>query len=95
MVISLRRGLIAALVLATVGLSLGGCQDALSVGAVNRCGEDVEIQADSVSESSSRWITVRADDQDSVVDVPQNAKTLYVIDSHPKVDGNRKSKPNA
>ena len=89
MVISPRRGLIAALVLATVGLSLGGCQKALSVGAVNRCGADVEIQADSVSESSTRWITVRADDQDSVVDVPQNAKTIYIKVRAPRAGGTR------
>jgi hypothetical protein len=49
-VISSRHRLIGALVLAATGLSVGGCQKAVSVGAVNRCGADVEIQADSVSE---------------------------------------------
>lgn len=78
MVTSSRHRVIAALALAAIGLSLGGCQKATSVGAVNRCGADAEIQADSVSESSSRWIMVRASDHNSVVDVPQNAETLYV-----------------
>jgi hypothetical protein len=77
-VISSRHRLIGALVLAATGLSVGGCQKAVSVGAVNRCGADVEIQADSVSESSSRWTTLRAGDRDSMVDVRENAETLYV-----------------
>lgn len=70
--------LIGALVLAASGLSVGGCQNAVSVGVVNRCAVDVEIQADSVSESSTRWTTLRAGDRDSIVDVPENAETLYV-----------------
>jgi hypothetical protein len=78
MVISFRHRLIVALVLAATGLSVGGCQKAVSVGAVNRCGADLEIQADSVSESSSRWTTLRPGDRDSVVDVPESAETLYV-----------------
>jgi hypothetical protein len=78
MVISSRRRLIAALVLASAGLSVGGCLKAVSVGAVSRCGADVEIQADSVSESSSRWTTLRAGDRDYVVDVSERAETLYV-----------------
>jgi hypothetical protein len=77
-VIFSRHRLIGALVLAAAGLSVGGCLKAVSVGAVNRCGVDVEIQADSVSESSSRWITLRAGDRDSVVDVPEKSETLYV-----------------
>jgi hypothetical protein len=77
-VISSRRRLIGALVLAVTGLSVGGCQNAVSVGAVNRCGADVEIQADSVSESTTRWTTVGAGDRASVVDVGENAETLYV-----------------
>lgn len=77
MVTASRHRVIAALALAAIGLTLGGCQKAVTVGAVNRCGADVEIQADSVSESSTRWTTLPAGDQDSVVDVPQNAETLY------------------
>jgi hypothetical protein len=77
MVISSRHRLIGALALAATGLSVGGCQKAVS-GAVNRCGADVEIQADSVSEISSRWTTLRDGDRDSMVDVPENAETLYV-----------------
>jgi hypothetical protein len=77
MVISSRHRLIGVLALAATGLSVGGCQKAVTVGASNRCGADVEIQADSVSESSTRWITLRAGDRDEVVDVPENAQTLY------------------
>jgi hypothetical protein len=69
---------LAALALAAIDLSLGACEKAINVGAVNRCGADVEIQADSVADSSSRWTRLRDRDQDSVVQVPENAKTLYV-----------------
>jgi hypothetical protein len=78
MAISSRHRLIGALVLAATGLIVGGCQEAVSVGVVNRCGADVEIQADSVLESSSRWTTLRAGDRDSVVDVPESAQMLHV-----------------
>jgi hypothetical protein len=78
MVISSRHRLIGALVLAMTGLSVGGCQNAVSVGAVNHCDVDVEIQADSVSESTTRWATLGAGDQASVVDVSESAETLYV-----------------
>jgi hypothetical protein len=78
MVFSSRHRLIGVLVLAAAGLSVGGCLKAVSVGAVNRCGADVEIQADSVRESSSRWTTLRAGDRDYVVDVGESAETLYV-----------------
>jgi hypothetical protein len=76
MVISSRHRLIGALVLAATGLSLGGCQKAVSVVAVNHCGADLEIEADSVGESSSRWTRLRAGDRDSMVDVPENIETL-------------------
>ena len=76
--ISSRHRLIGALVLAVTGLTVGGCQNAVGVGAVNRCGADVEIQADSVSESSSRWTGLGAGDHASVVDVGENAEMLYV-----------------
>jgi hypothetical protein len=78
MVISSRHRLIGSLVLAATGLSVGGCQNAVSVGAFNRCGADIEIQADSVSESSSRWTILGAGDRDTMVDLPENAETLYV-----------------
>ena len=78
MAISSRHGLIGALVVAATGLIVGGCLKAVSVGAVNRCGADVEIQADSMSDSSSRWTTLRAGDRDYVVDVSERAETLYV-----------------
>ena len=78
MVFSSSHWLIGLLVLAATGLSLGGCQNAVSVGAVNRCGADVEIQADSVNEGSSRWTTLPSGDRASIVDVPENAETLYV-----------------
>lgn len=78
MVISSRHRLIGALVLASTGLSVGGCQNAVSVGAFNHCGADVEIQADSVSESTTRWTTLGAGEQASVVDVGESAETLYV-----------------
>jgi hypothetical protein len=78
MVISSRHRLIGALVLAATTLSLGGCQKALDLGAVNRCGSDVEIQADSVREGTTRWITVRAGDRNSVVQVGESIETLYV-----------------
>lgn len=67
-----------ALALAAIGLSLGACQKAITVGAVNRCGADVEIQADSVGDSSVPWTRLRDRDQDSVVDVPEATATLYV-----------------
>jgi hypothetical protein len=78
MVIPSRHRLIGALILAATGLSVGGCQKAVTVGAVNRCGGDVEIQADSVSESSSRWTSLRAGDRDSIVDMSESAETLYL-----------------
>ena len=77
MEISSRLRLIGALVLAATGLSLGGCQNAVTVGAVNRCVADVEIQADTVSESSTGWVTLGAGDRDGVVDVPEDSETLY------------------
>jgi hypothetical protein len=77
MEISSRLRLIGALVLAATGLSLGGCVNAVSVGAVNRCGADVEIKADSVSETSVEWTTLRDGGRDGVVDVPEDAETLY------------------
>jgi hypothetical protein len=89
MVISSWHRLIGALVLATAALSLGGCQKALSVGAVNRCGADVEVQADSVTESTVAWIRLRAGDRDGVVAVPQNAETLYVKVRAPGAGGAR------
>jgi hypothetical protein len=89
MVISSGRRVIGVLVLAT-GLSVGGCQNAVSVGVFNRCGVDVEIQADSVTESSSRWTTVRAGDRDAVVDVPENAETLYVRVGVPATEETRR-----
>ncbi|MGS2620124.1 hypothetical protein ACVCAH_37525 [Micromonospora sp. LZ34] len=70
--------MIAALTLAAIGLSLSGCQKAISVGAVNRCGVDVEIQADTVREATTRWITVRAGDQEKVAAMGENTETLYV-----------------
>lgn len=78
MVICSRHRGIGALVLAATALSLGGCQRAVDVGAVNRCGVEVEIQADSVSESTTRWITVRPGGRASVVQVEEHAKTLHV-----------------
>ncbi|MER6590882.1 hypothetical protein ABT214_03245 [Micromonospora purpureochromogenes] len=78
MVPSSRHRLIAALAFMAIGLNLGGCQKAISVGAANRCGADVEIQADSVRESTTRWVTLRAGDQDGVVQVGENTETLYV-----------------
>lgn len=78
MVISSRHRLIGAVVLAATGLSVGGCQNALDVGAVNRCGVDVEIQADSVREATTRWITVRAGGRNGVVQVGESIETLYV-----------------
>jgi hypothetical protein len=69
---------LAALAVAAIGLSLGGCQKAITVGAVNRCGVDVEIQADSVREATTGWITVRADGSEKVVATGENTKTLYV-----------------
>jgi hypothetical protein len=89
LVISSGRRVIRVLVLAT-GLSVGGCQNAVSVGVLNRCGVDVEIQADSVTESSSRWTTVRAGDRDAVVDVPENAETLYVRVGVPATEETRR-----
>ena len=78
MVISSKHRVVGGLVLAATGLSVGGCQNAVNVGAFNRCGVDVEIQADSVSEGSSRWTTLHAGARDAMVDVPENAETLYV-----------------
>jgi hypothetical protein len=78
MVISSRHRLMGSLVLAATGLSVGGCQNAVSLGALNRCGVDVEIQADSVSESSTRWTTLARGDREGVVDVAENAEMLYV-----------------
>ena len=77
MVTSSRHRVIGALVLAT-GLNVGGCQNAVSVGAVNRCGVDLEIQADTVRESSTSWIRLGSGDRDDVVQVGENAETLYV-----------------
>jgi hypothetical protein len=78
MVISSRHRRIGALVLAATGLSVGGCQEAVSVGAVNHCGTDVEVQADTLRESTTHWIALSAGDRDSVVDVPESAESLYV-----------------
>jgi hypothetical protein len=78
MVFSSRHRLIGALVLAATGLSVAGCQKAVSVGVVNRCDADVEIQADEGSRGSNRWTRLRAGDRDSIVDVTENAETLYV-----------------
>lgn len=69
---------LAALALAAIGLSLGGCQEAITVGAVNRCGTDVEIQADSVREATTRWIMVRAGSQEKVGATGENTKTLFI-----------------
>jgi hypothetical protein len=76
-VIYSRHWLIGALVLAT-GLCLGGCQEALTVGAVNRCGAEVEIQLDTVREATTQWITLRDGGGGSVADVGEGAETLYV-----------------
>jgi hypothetical protein len=77
MVTSSRHRVTGALVLAT-GLSVGGCQNPVSVGAFNRCGVDLEIQADTVSESSTSWIRLGSGDRDDVVQVGENAERLYV-----------------
>ncbi|MEU5786142.1 hypothetical protein ABZ754_00245 [Micromonospora purpureochromogenes] len=77
-VTSFRHRLITALALAAIGLSLGGCQKAISVGAVNRCGVDVEIQADTVREATTRWVMVRAGDQEKVAAMGENTEMFYV-----------------
>ncbi|MDH6465559.1 hypothetical protein M2302_005761 [Micromonospora sp. A200] len=54
-VTSSRHRVLAALALLAIGLGLGGCQKAITVGAVDRCGANVEVKAGSVSNSSSGW----------------------------------------
>lgn len=78
MVIFSRHRLIGALLLTATALFLGACQNAVTVGAVNRCGTDVEVRADSVTDMTTHWVTVRAGGDRSVVDMGQSIKTLYV-----------------
>jgi hydrogenase maturation factor len=76
MVISSRYRLVSVLVLTT--LTVGGCQNAVDVGAVNRCGVDVEVKMDTIRDGSTRWITVHAGDRENVVAIGENSETLYV-----------------
>ncbi|MEV1144915.1 hypothetical protein [Micromonospora sp. NPDC049799] len=89
MVKSPRHRLIAALAVAAIGLSLGGCQQAISVDAVNQCGADVELQLDTVRETTTQWVTLRAGDQDGVASVGENAEMLYVKVRAPGAEGAR------
>jgi hypothetical protein len=92
MVISSLHRRIGALILAATGLSLGGCQEAVSVGAVNHCGTEVEVQADDLREGATHWTTVRSRDRDSVVDVPENTDMLYVRVRAPGTEESRRFK---
>jgi hypothetical protein len=58
---------------------LGGCQTtSIGVKVLNRCGQAVEVRADSIAESTTTWQPIGADEGTEVVDIPDDTKLIYV-----------------
>jgi hypothetical protein len=75
------RQLVGAVAVATALPILGGCQDALSVGVLNQCGDT--IQADAASYPSSHeedpeWTTVGPSERDGVRLIDNKPERVYL-----------------
>ena len=70
----------AVLLLMALAVSLAGCQNATAVGAVNDCGTQLDVRASEGSTTTDEmaWKTLSPGNRDEIVDVIENAQTLYV-----------------
>lgn len=69
---------VGAVALATMLLVLGGCQTSIGVNVLNRCGQAVEVRADAVAETTTKWQPIGAGERTEVVDIPEDTNLIYV-----------------
>jgi hypothetical protein len=68
----------AGLLLLAIAVSLAGCQRSTTVSALNKCEEQIQVSASSVSVEEPEWITLTAGQRDEIAGVGERAQTLYV-----------------